>query len=235
VPSFDKARVSLPACWQEAVGTEFDAPYMRTLEAFVGSEKAAGKSVYPAEDLIFGALARTPLSQVKAVILGQDPYHGPGQAMGLSFSVPRGIRCPPSLRNIFRELEVDIGVPAPPHGCLLSWADRGVLLLNTTLTVEAGRAGSHVRAGWHRFTDRVLQAVSARHAPVAFILWGNHARSKAPMLNAERHLVHVSEHPSPLAAYRGFFGSRPFSKANAFLAARGIEPIDWQIGCDCGG
>ncbi|MCB4823970.1 uracil-DNA glycosylase [Roseicella aerolata] len=233
MPFFDKARASLPACWQAAIGGEFDAPYMRALEALIASESAAGKTLYPAEELIFAALARTPLSRVKAVILGQDPYHGPGQAMGLAFSVPPGIRCPPSLRNIFKELEADIGVPAPRHGCLLDWADRGVLLLNASLTVEHGKAGSHARAGWQRFTDRVLQAVSARSAPVAFLLWGNHARSKAPMLDAERHLVHVSEHPSPLAAYRGFFGSRPFSKTNAFLAARGITPIDWQIGSGC--
>jgi uracil-DNA glycosylase len=230
VPFFDKARVSLPACWQAAIGAEFDAPYMRALEGFLAAEKAAGKTVYPAEDLIFAALARTPLNRVKAVILGQDPYHGPGQAMGLAFSVPHGVRCPPSLRNIFKELEADIGSPAPRHGCLTDWADRGVLLLNATLTVEAGKAGSHARAGWQRFTDRVLQAVSARQAPVAFILWGNHARSKAPMLELERHLVHVSEHPSPLAAHRGFFGSRPFTKVNAFLAARGVELINWQIG-----
>jgi uracil-DNA glycosylase len=235
VSSFDKARASLPACWQAALGAEFDAPYMRALEAFVAAERAAGKSVYPAEDLIFAALARTPLSRAKAVILGQDPYHGPGQAMGLAFSVPHGIRCPPSLRNIFRELKADLGVPAPRHGCLLDWADRGVLLLNATLTVEGGKAGSHARVGWQRFTDRVLQAVSARQAPVAFLLWGNHARSKGPMLDAERHLVHLSEHPSPLAAYRGFFGSRPFSKTNAFLVTRGMEPIDWKIGCDCEG
>jgi uracil-DNA glycosylase len=233
VASFAKARTSLPACWQAAIGTEFDAPYMRALEAFLVSERAAGKAVYPAEGLIFAALARTPLSRVRAVILGQDPYHGPGQAMGLSFSVPHGIPCPPSLRNIFKELEADIGSPAPQHGCLLDWADRGVLLLNAALTVEAGKAGSHARAGWHRFTDRVLHAVNARQAPVAFLLWGNHARSKAPMLDAERHLVHVSEHPSPLAAYRGFFGSRPFSKANAFLQARGTAPINWHIDHDC--
>lgn len=229
MPSFDTARAGLSACWQAAIGTEFDAPYMHALEAFVAAERAAGKVIYPAEELIFAALTRTPLSRVKAVILGQDPYHGPGQAMGLAFSVPHGIRCPPSLRNIFRELEADIGVPAPRHGCLVDWADRGVLLLNTALTVEAGRAGSHARVGWHRFTDRVLQAVSIHRAHVVFLLWGNHARSKAPLLDATRHLLHVSEHPSPLAAYRGFFGSRPFSTANAFLAAHGVEPMDWHL------
>jgi uracil-DNA glycosylase len=224
-----EARAALPTCWQAAIGDEFEAPYMRSLGAFMAAERAAGKTVFPADALTFGALARTPLSQVKAVILGQDPYHRPGQAMGLSFSVPPGLKLPPSLRNIYKEMATDIGAMAPPHGCLTAWADRGVLLLNASLSVEEGKAGSHARAGWHRFTDRVLAAVNARQVPVAFILWGNAARKKATMLNAGRHLVHESEHPSPLAAYRGFFGSRPFSKVNAFLAAQGIEPIDWCL------
>jgi uracil-DNA glycosylase len=169
------------------------------------------------------------LNQVKAVILGQDPYHRPGQAMGLSFSVPAGVKLPPSLRNIYQELGADIGAVAPTHGDLTAWTDRGVLLLNASLSVEEGKAGSHAKAGWHHFTDAVLAAVNARQEPVAFILWGNDARKKAAMLDGKKHLVHQSEHPSSLSAYRGFFGSRPFSKANEFLASKGIAPIGWQL------
>jgi uracil-DNA glycosylase len=224
-----EARAALPACWQAAIGTEFDEPYMVALAAFVAAERAAGKTVFPEDALTFAALTRTPLDQVKAVILGQDPYHRPGQAMGVSFSVPPGVKLPPSLRNIYKEMTADIGVTAPGHGCLTAWTDRGVLLLNASLSVEEGKAGSHARAGWHRFTDRVLAAVNDRQAPAVFILWGDHALKKKPMLDDERHLVHVSPHPSPLSAYRGFFGSRPFSKVNSFLAAKGVEPIDWRL------
>jgi uracil-DNA glycosylase len=202
---------------------------MRALDIFVSAERCAGKSVLPVDRLVFAAFACTPLERVKAVILGQDPYYQPGQAMGLSFSVPPGVRLPPTLRNIFKEMAADIGAAVPSHGCLAAWADRGILLLNASLSVEQGKPGSHARAGWHRFTDRVLAAVSARRTPVAFILWGNDARKKASMLDGSRHLVHVSQHPSPLAAYRGFFGSRPFSKTNAFLASQGLEPIDWRL------
>jgi uracil-DNA glycosylase len=203
---------------------------MRDLAAFIAAERAAGKVVFPDDRLTFAALQRTPLSQVKAVILGQAPYHRPGQAMGLAFSVPPGVKVPPSLRNIFKELETDLGAAVPPHGCLTAWADRGVLSLNASLSVEAGKAGSDANAGWHRFTDHVIAVVNARHAPVAFILWGGHARKKAPMLDASRHLVLEAEHPSPLAAYRGFFGSRPFSRVNAFFQSKGInDPIDWRL------
>ena len=185
--------------------------------------------MFPADALTFAALRRTPLDRVRAVIVGQDPYHRPGQAMGLSFSVPPGVPVPPSLRNIHKELADDMDVPTPGHGCLTAWADRGVLLLNTSLSVEEGRAGSHARAGWQRFTDRVIAAVNARDAPVAFLLWGGHAGKKAAMLDGRRHLVHLSEHPSPLAAYRGFFGSRPFSKTNAFLRSHDVAEIDWSL------
>jgi len=228
-PSWVDARTSLPASWQAAIGDEFDTPTMQGLAAFVAAERAAGKRVFPENALTFAALRRTPLNQVKAVIVGQDPYHRPGQAMGLSFSVPPGVAIPPSLRNIHKELTADIGMPAPGHGCLTVWADRGVLLLNTSLSVEEGKAGSHSRAGWHRVTDSVIAAVNARDTPVAFILWGGHAQKKAAMLDDTRHLVHMSEHPSPLAAYRGFFGSRPFSKANQFLRSKGVEAIDWSL------
>ena len=228
-PSWNEARASLPASWQAAIGDAFDTPAMRDLAAFLAAERAAGKRVFPEDALTFAALRRTPLDQVRAVIVGQDPYHRPGQAMGLSFSVPPGIAAPPSLRNIHKELADDLGVPAPGHGCLTAWADRGVLLLNTSLSVEEGKAGSHARAGWQRFTDRVIAAVNARNTPVAFLLWGGHAQKKAVMLDGGRHLVHLSEHPSPLAAYRGFFGSRPFSKANAFLGSHGVAEIDWSL------
>ncbi|TCZ63239.1 uracil-DNA glycosylase [Roseicella aquatilis] len=228
-PSWHDARAALPACWQAAIGDEFDAPYMIELAAFLAAERAAGRTIYPPAPLTFAALAHTPLAEVRAVILGQDPYHRPGQAMGLAFSVPRGVRPPPSLRNILKEMQADIGTPPPGHGCLTAWTERGVLLLNASLTVEEGRAGSHARLGWHRFTDRILAAVNARPEPAAFVLWGNDARQKAPMLDAARHLVHVSGHPSPLAAHRGFFGSRPFSKVNAFLAAAGRGAIDWRL------
>ena len=228
-PSWDAARASLPPSWQAAVGDAFDTPGMQALAVFLAAERAAGKRVFPADALTFAALSRTPLDQVRAVVVGQDPYHRPGQAMGLSFSVPPGVPVPPSLRNIHKELADDLGVRTPGHGCLTAWADRGVLLLNTSLSVEEGRAGSHARAGWQRFTDRVIAAVNARDTPVAFLLWGGHAGKKAAMLDAGRHLVHRSEHPSPLAAYRGFFGSRPFSKANAFLRSRGVAEIDWSL------
>jgi uracil-DNA glycosylase len=227
--AWSEARASLPVSWQTAIGDAFDMPVMQELATFLAVERAAGKHVYPEERLTFAALCRTPLEQVRAVILGQDPYHRPGQAMGLAFSVPPGVPVPPSLRNIHAELADDVGVPRPGHGCLTAWADRGVLLLNTALSVEEGKAGSHARAGWHRFTDRIIAAVNARDLPVAFLLWGGHAQKKAAMLDPARHLVHCSEHPSPLAAYRGFFGSRPFSKTNAFLRARGVPPIDWTL------
>jgi uracil-DNA glycosylase len=230
------ALAGLPPCWRAVLSAEFDAPYMQALAAFLAAERAAGKRIFPDEALTFAALSRTPLNGVKAVILGQDPYHRPSQAMGLSFSVPVGVRIPPSLRNIHKELAADCGVPVPPHGCLTAWADQGVLLLNTALSVEEGKAGSHARAGWHIFTDRVIQAVNARPSPVVFMLWGGHARKKAPMLDTARHLVLESDHPSPLAAARGaasqspFFHSRPFSQANAFLQARGCNDlIDWRL------
>ena len=204
-PAWHNARSSLPASWQAAIADAFDTPAMRDLAAFVAAERAAGKRVFPEDALTFAALSRTPLDQVKAVILGQDPYHRPGQAMGLSFSVPPGVAVPPSLRNIHKELTADVGVPAPGHGCLTAWAEQGVLLLNTALSVEA------------------------RDTPVAFLLWGSHAQKKAAMVDGNRHLVHRSEHPSPLAAYRGFFGSRPFSKANEFFRSRGAAEIDWSL------
>jgi uracil-DNA glycosylase len=234
-PAWRTALATLPSCWQAAIGAEFEQPSMAALAEFLATERAAGKTIFPPEPLVFVALRRTPLDAAKAVILGQDPYHAPGQAMGLSFSVPPGVRIPPSLRNIHKELQADCGITPPAHGCLTAWADQGVLLLNTALTVEQGRAGSHARAGWHAFTDRVIQAVNAQAAPVAFLLWGGHARKKVTMLDGTRHLVLESDHPSPLAAARAatspapFAGARPFSRTNDFLRGRGREPIDWRL------
>lgn len=220
---------TLPAAWRSALEPETRRPYFRDLQAFVASERAR-HDVYPGAGSVYRALELTPLAAVRVVILGQDPYHGPGQAHGLAFSVPAGVAPPPSLRNVFRELADDLGVPIPRSGCLEPWAHRGVLLLNTVLTVRAGQAGSHAGRGWERFTDRVIAAVSARPEPVAFLLWGNPARAKRKLVDRTRHPVVESAHPSPLSAHRGFLGSRPFSRANALLLAAGHEPVDWSLG-----
>ena len=226
----ERAHPRLDPTWLAAVGDEFDRPYMAALKAFLRAEIAAGKEIYPPPPLFFAALDRTPLPSVKAVILGQDPYHGPGQAHGLSFSVPRGVPKPSSLRNVVREAAEDVGMPEPTHGCLEAWADRGVLLLNTSLSVERGLPGSHADKGWAGLTDRIISAVNERPGHVAFVLWGRHAQSKIPLIDAGRHLVHRSVHPSGLSAHRGFFGSRPFTAVNRFLEGRGIAPIDWTLG-----
>ena len=226
---WDDLRSNLPPCWSQALGREFDKPYMQTLGAFLASEQATGKIVFPAKTLVFEALRRTHLASVKAVILGQDPYYKPGLATGLSFSVPRDVAVSKTLTNIYREMLSDIGVPPVQHGDLSSWADRGVLLLNALLTVETGLPKSHRGRGWETFTDRVIQAVDERSGHVAFVLWGDDAKKKASGIDAARHLIHVSPHPSPLGAYRGFWGSKPFSSVNEFLVSRGIEPIDWRL------
>jgi uracil-DNA glycosylase len=205
-----------------------DEPYWAELQAFLAAERSAHE-VFPPAEQVFAAFQRTPPTQVKVVILGQDPYHGPGQAHGLCFSVPEGVALPPSLRNIFKELQADQGTPAPRQGCLFSWADQGVLLLNTTLTVRSGEAGSHQGQGWEQFTDQVIVSVNSFADPVVFILWGTAARKKRAMIDQQRHHVIESAHPSPLSAYRGFFGSAPFSQANAALTAAGRSPIDWAL------
>ena len=206
---------------------------MQAADAWVAREEAAGRVVYPPRDCRFRALELTPLDSVRVVILGQDPYHGPGQAMGLCFAVPEGERVPPSLANIYKELASDLGVAPPAHGNLSGWARQGVLLLNTSLTVEHGKAGSHAGRGWEAVTDAFVAAVAEREEPSVFILWGSHAQAKAariPALQGEsRHLIIRSPHPSPLSAYRGFFGSRPFSRANAFLEAHGRGRIEWNL------
>ncbi|MGH9000867.1 MAG: uracil-DNA glycosylase [Acidimicrobiia bacterium] len=207
---------------------ELDAEYFAELSRFVAAERARHE-VYPPVDQVFAALHLTPYSEVKVLVLGQDPYHGPGQAHGLCFSVREGTAAPPSLENIFAELEADLGVPRPDHGCLNHWAAQGVLLLNATLTVRARTAASHQGKGWERFTDAVIKAVNAKAERVVFILWGRSARAKASLVDLGRHVVIESAHPSPLSAHAGFFGSRPFSRANNALIAAGRDPVDWRI------
>ena len=218
----------LTGSWEQALRPEFGKPYYRDLYRKV-SEAYRTQTVYPPASEIYTAFHLTPLEHVKAVILGQDPYHEPGQAEGLAFSVPQGIEIPPSLVNIFQELHDDIGCPIPESGDLRPWAERGVLLLNSVLTVRAHQAFSHAGFGWQEFTDAAIRAVDTVDRPVVFILWGRSAAEKASLITNPKRLVIRSPHPSPLSAYRGFFGSRPFSKANAWLTAQGAEPIDWAL------
>ena len=220
----------LEKSWLDQLSPEFDAPYMRELKQFLLREKAAGKSIYPAGSNIFAALNRTPFHAVKVVILGQDPYHGPGQAHGLSFSVPPGVRIPPSLRNIYQELERDLNIPAPRHGNLDHWADQGVLLLNAVLTVQKAMAGSHQGKGWERFTDAIISALNIGRENLVFLLWGSYAQKKGAVIDRKRHLVLQSPHPSPLSAHRGFIGNGHFSKANDYLRQTNQTPIDWTVG-----
>lgn len=215
--------------WNPLLRSEFDEPYWQELQEFVAAERRTGPVHPPAAD-VFAALHLTAHADTRVVILGQDPYHGPGQAHGLCFSVRPGVPVPPSLRNIFQELHADLGCPTPAHGCLEQWARRGVLLLNTTLTVANGRAASHQGRGWERFTDRVIRCVNDKAEHVVFILWGAPSRKKRTLIDGERHTIIESAHPSPLSAHNGFFGSRPFSRANAALADHGQEPVDWCLG-----
>jgi uracil-DNA glycosylase len=223
------AAIRLHASWLERLQGEFADPYMAELKHFLLGEKERGKRIFPKGANWFSALNLTPLDEVRVVILGQDPYHGEGQAHGLCFSVPDGVRPPPSLINIYRELESDLGVRPARHGLLEHWAKHGVLLLNSVLTVEMGRAASHRDRGWERFTDAVIREVNAKDDPVAFMLWGSYAQKKAAFVDASRHLVLKAPHPSPLSAHSGFFGCRHFSRANAFLEGRGREPIGWAL------
>ncbi len=221
----------VPPSWARALDPVLSTEQSRQLNAWLADQENEGRIIYPPHGQRLNALALTPLEEVKVVILGQDPYHGPGQAHGLAFSVPEGVKLPPSLRNIYKELASDLDIAPPTTGDLSHWARQGVLLLNNTLTVEAAKAGSHARRGWDAITDACVNAVAAREQPSVFILWGSHAQQKArwiPELGAgSRHLVIESPHPSPLSAHRGFFGSRPFSRANAFLREQGRQPIDW--------
>jgi len=223
---------AIPEFWRPALEDVLSSPPLRALGGYLRTEEAAGKQIYPPAGSRLAALALTPLPAVRVVILGQDPYHGPGQAHGLAFSVPHGLAVPPSLLNIFKELQADLGLPRPAHGYLESWARRGVLLLNTVLTVEAGQAGSHQGKGWELFTDAAIRAVAERTAPCVYLLWGSHARSKAPLIreaSAGPHLILEAPHPSPLSAHRGFLGCRHFSQANAFLEQQGAAAIDWRL------
>lgn len=221
--------IKLHESWRNPLSSEFESPYMAALKQFLVAERAAGKRIFPPASQWFAALDATPLESARVVILGQDPYHGPGQAHGLCFSVARDVRVPPSLINIYKELEGDLGIPPAPHGNLDAWAKQGVLLLNSVLTVQAHQAGSHQGKGWERFTDAVIRLVNEREQPAVFILWGAYAQKKAAFVDTNRHLVLKSPHPSPLSAHSGFFGTKPFSKANAFLETHGMTPIDWRI------
>ncbi len=221
-------RIHLEPSWKSRLLPEFDEPYMHKLRAFLVQRRQQGKTIYPRGEEFFAAFNLIPFEQVKVVILGQDPYHGPGQAHGLCFSVQDGVPLPPSLANIFKEMKADIGCEPPKTGNLSHWARQGVLLLNSVLTVEDGAAGSHRNQGWERFTDRIMQQLSAEREGLVFVLWGAYAQSKLPLLDSKRHLILQAPHPSPLSAHRGFFGSRPFSKINAYLLARGQTPIQWQ-------
>lgn len=215
--------------WQHYLGGEFDQPYMLNLKQFLQEQKIQRKVIYPHSTHWFHALEATPLDQVKVVILGQDPYHQPDQAHGLCFSVRPGIKTPPSLVNIYKELNSDLGIEPVKHGYLESWAQQGVLLLNSVLTVEQSQAASHQKKGWEQFTDRVIQVVNEHCENVVFLLWGSYAQKKGAVIDTQRHLVLKAPHPSPLAAHRGFFGSRPFSQANAYLEQQGKAPVNWQL------
>jgi uracil-DNA glycosylase len=221
--------IQLDESWKTPLAGEFASDYMQELKSFLVAQKAAGKIIYPKGSEWFRALDLTPLERVCVVILGQDPYHGPSQAHGLCFSVKPGVRPPPSLLNIYKELETDLGLPRPKTGFLEPWAKQGVLLLNSVLTVEAGKAASHQGKGWERFTDAVIAQVNARPDPVVFLLWGAYAQKKAAFVDTSRHLVLKAAHPSPLAAHNGFFGCGHFSQCNAFLEKHGKTPIEWQL------
>ncbi|MYM62599.1 uracil-DNA glycosylase [Pseudomaricurvus sp. HS19] len=221
--------IQLTPSWLQVLQPEFDQPYIQSLRQFLAAEKQQGKVIFPPGAQMFNALNSTPFDQVKVVILGQDPYHGPGQAHGLSFSVPPGIAIPPSLRNIYKEIERDLGIPAPQHGCLQHWAEQGVLLLNATLSVEQGNAGSHQGQGWEPFTDAIVDHLNREREGLVFMLWGSYAQKKGRIIDRARHCVLQSPHPSPLSAHRGFLGNGHFSKANAWLQQRGEMPIDWAV------
>lgn len=227
------ADINLDPSWKQALDAEFSAPYMAALRQFLVDERAQGKRVFPRGSEWFRALDLTPLDKVRVVILGQDPYHGIGQAHGLCFSVPPGIKAPPSLGNIYKELQSDLGLARPNHGFLEHWAKQGVLLLNSVLTVEMGKAASHQGRGWETFTDAVIAAVNAKAEPVVFLLWGAYAQKKAAFVDSidkgGRHLVLKAAHPSPLSAHNGFLGCRHFSQTNAFLESIGQPPIDWSL------
>ncbi len=221
--------VQIEQSWKGVLSNEFEQAYFSALVSFLKAEKNAGKTIYPPGKYIFNAFNTTPFDKVKVVILGQDPYHNPGQAHGLSFSVQNGIAPPPSLVNIYKELESDLNISRPNHGNLTKWGEQGVLLLNAALTVEAHSPMSHSKAGWHDFTNKVISILSQQKDSLVFMLWGGFAKSKVPLIDTSKHLVLTAAHPSPLSAHNGFFGSKHFSKANAWLEEKGLTPIDWSL------
>jgi len=221
--------IQLDESWLKLLEAEFQQPYMQSLKQFLKEQKQQKKVIYPKSELWFNAFNSTPVDQVKVVILGQDPYHGPGQAHGLCFSVQPGVRFPPSLLNIFKELNQDLEMPMPEHGCLQSWAEQGVLLLNATLTVEQANAGSHQKKGWEQFTDQAIKFLSEQREGLVFLLWGSYAQKKGQFIDSDKHLVLKAPHPSPLSAHRGFLGCGHFSKTNAYLKQKGLAEIDWSL------
>jgi uracil-DNA glycosylase len=223
------SEIKLEKSWKSLLQEEFAKPYMQELREFLTQEAKKGKIIYPQGNEIFSALNLTPFDSVKVVILGQDPYHGPGQAHGLCFSVKPGVRPPPSLVNIYKELKSDLNINPPSHGYLIEWAQRGVLLLNNVLTVENGQAGSHHDQGWEIFTDKIIELLNEKKENLVFILWGSPAQKKAASVDPKKHLVLKSVHPSPLSSHRGFFGSKPFSQANSYLKAKGRGEVDWSL------
>jgi uracil-DNA glycosylase len=225
----DQVLKSLPMGWRSLLQQEFVKPYWLKLDGYLQQRSHLGNVIYPPPARVFSAFEQCDLNKIRVVILGQDPYHGPGQANGLCFSVPQGHRIPPSLRNIFKELSSDVGAPIAGHGCLTSWAEQGVLLLNTVMTVEQGQPNSHADKGWETFTDRVIHLINKNCDSIVFMLWGSNAQKKQSLLDESQHLVLRSTHPSPLSAYRGFFGCGHFSRANQFLVSKGQTPIDWQL------
>lgn len=225
----ESIKSSLPAGWKKYLEAQWELPYMDDLESFLAKEEQKGKVIYPPREEIFSAFRSTPFENVKVVIIGQDPYHGEGQAHGLSFSVKRGVPLPPSLRNIYQELRDDLGLEPPLHGCLESWAQEGVLLLNNVLTVEKGLAGSHHKKGWESFTQKVIDVLNEKKENLVFILWGSPAQKKASIVDPRKHFLLKSAHPSPLSSYRGFFGSKPFSKTNEYLRSKKLQEINWAI------
>lgn len=225
----NSSKTPLPTCWMNHLSQEFDSAYMSQIKSFLADELKKGKVIYPHGSLIFSAFNLTPLDQVKVVVVGQDPFHGEGQAHGLSFSVRPGVQVPPSLQNIYKELNADLGIAPVKDGHLEKWAKQGVLLLNAVLTVEANNAASHANIGWEKFTDKVIEVLNRERENVVFFLWGAYAQKKGASIDRKKHLVIESPHPSPLSAHRGFFGTRPFSKANDYLKAHGLKPINWSL------
>jgi uracil-DNA glycosylase len=222
------ANVKIEESWKKILSDDFEQPYFETIASFLKQAKTDGKTIYPLGSLLFNAFEQTPFDDVKVLILGQDPYHNPNEAMGLSFSVPKTVRIPPSLKNIYKELATDVNIPVPQHGDLTAWAKQGVFLLNSMLTVEAGKAGSHQNIGWQHFTDAVIRKVSEQKENVVFMLWGNFAKKKKDLIDPSKHLILEAAHPSPLAG-GAFFGCQHFSKTNEYLTEKGKEPIDWNV------